>query len=215
MAMPDRLLMAVDADVFLCRQIALTATKRAREDSPKLSGASSRRINPIHAEGLVGLQWVDPYVWYQNQGIRAFTMRGLAGKTIPMWIDDPTGKERQKNPKARTRTTESGKTQVLIFRRAAEIGARRRVRRGGTWTDVPASYPGAPGRIAVREAAQPDTTPGKVAGAIARGNVGVRWRHPGLGERHFLQHALETSVMDHGVIGGPIIAADAYGKIAA
>lgn len=215
MTMPDRIIMEVDADVFVCRQVATHAVKLTREVAPKLTGSSARRITPIYAAGLVGLQWMDAHVWYQNQGIKAFTMRKLAGKTIPMWIDDPTGREREKNPKARTRVTESGKTQVLIFRRAANIGQRKRVRRNGVWVDVPASFPGAPGRIANREAAAPDTTPGRVGGAIARGNVGVRWRFPGLDERGFLQYGLVNAVMEAGLPLAPIYAADSNGKVAA
>jgi hypothetical protein len=215
MIVPDRLLMSVDADIGTCRQVAFTASQHARLAAPKLSGSSARRITPVSGDGFAGLQWLDPHVWYQNQGIQPFTMKSLAGKTIPMWIDDPTGKERTKNPKARTRITASGKTQVLIFRRAAEMGARRRVRHGGVWTTVPASYPGAPGRIAVRESARPDTTPGRVAGAIARGNVGVRWRFPGLDGRQFLQHGLVVAAQEHSVLVGPIYAADAHGKVAA
>ena len=214
MATPDRLLMAVDADEFRCRQIATAAAKRCREVAPKLTGIGARRITPIFGPGLVGLRWADPHIWFQNTGTRPFTMRSLAGKTIPMWIDDPTGREREKNPNAKVRVTESGKTQVLIFRRAAQIGQRKRVRRQGVWMDVPASYPGAPGRIVVREAGAPDTTPGRVAGAIARRNVGVRWRHPGIEGRHFLEYGLAQAADEFAVSHGPIVAADAYGKVA-
>lgn len=212
--LPDRLLVVVNADAFVCRQVANTAAKRCREVSPKLTGAMSRRIVPIFGNGWIGLRWFDPITWYQEMGTRPRTMRNLAGKTIPMWIDDPTGKERRQNPKAKTRRTESGREQVLIFRKAAQPGARKRVRRGGVWMSVPASYPGAPGRIAVRESSSPDTTPGRVAGAIARGNVGVRWYNPGLQGRRFMHHGLEQAIIEHAVIAGPIIAADAFGKVA-
>lgn len=156
------------------------------------------------AEGMASH---NSYVWFQDHGIRAFTMNNLAGKTIPMWVDDPTGIERQKNPKAKIRTTLSGKTQVLIFRRAAEKGKRivkyRRNKATGqreVVSDKPASYPGAPGRIGVREAGAPLTTPGRVAGAVARGNVGVRWRHPGIAPRLFLNNAMTLSAQRYGIV---------------
>lgn len=160
-----------------------------------------------------GMASHNSYVWFQEQGIRPFTMFSLAGKTIPMWVDDPTGTERQKNPKAQVRTTLSGKTQVLIFRRAAMPGQTKKVRRktaGGTYEEytVPMSYPGAPGRIARREAPQPWTTPGRRPGAIARGNVGVRWRHPGLAPRQFLNHAMTLAAEKGGIVPTRIYAAD-------
>jgi hypothetical protein len=146
-------------------------------------------------------------VWYQDHGTNAFTMRSLAGRTIPMWIDDPTGMERKNNPKAKTRVTESGKVQVLIFRRAAQIGQRKRVYKRDPKTglkilvsDKPMSYPGAPGRISRREAAQPWTTPGKRPGAIASGNGGVRWRHPGLQARAFLNTSVTLGAQKAGML---------------
>ena len=45
---------------------------------------------------------------------------------------------------------------------------------------VPVSYPEAPGRIVRREAPRPMTRPGAARWQVARGNVGVRWRHPGI-----------------------------------
>lgn len=160
-----------------------------------------------------GMASHNSYVWFQEQGIRAFTMFSLAGKTIPMWIDDPTGTEREKNPRARTRVTMTGKTQVLIFRKAAMPGQMRTVRKkvaGGTYEEkqVPMSYPGAPGRISKREAPAPWTTPGRVAGAVARGNVGVRWRHPGLAPRKFLNHAVSLAAQQGGINPVRVYAAD-------
>lgn len=208
---PDRLYMRVEGlSAFTARSCAYRAVAEARRLAPKLSGASSRRFTAIWGPEWFGLAWADSYVWFQERGIRAFTMNNLAGKTIPMWVTDPTGEERRKNPRARTRTTASGVQQVLIFRKAAQRGQRKRVvGPGGALRDVPASYPGAPGRIAVREAGRPFTTPGKVGGAIARGNVGVRWRHPGLMNRDFLQEGLERAAVIHGVIPQPIYSAAA------
>jgi hypothetical protein len=160
-----------------------------------------------------GMASHNSYVWFQEQGIQPFTMFSLAGKTIPMWVDDPAGTEREKNPHAQTRQTLSGKVQVLIFRRAAMPGATKTTRKktaGGTVEErtVPASYPGAPGRIARREASTPFTTPGRVAGQIARGNIGVRWRHPGLAPRKFLNHALSLAAEQGGLQPQRIYAAD-------
>jgi hypothetical protein len=135
-----------------------------------------------------GMASHNSYVWFQERGISAFTMWSLAGKTIPMWVDDPSGSEREKNPRARTRITFSGKVQVLIFRKA--------------------TAPGAPGRISRREAGRPFTTAGRVAGAIARGNVGVKWRHPGLAPRRFLNHAMSVAARRGGFTPERLYAAD-------
>jgi hypothetical protein len=139
-------------------------------------------------------------------------MYALAGKTIPMWVDDPTGTERQKNPKAKLRTTLSGKTQVLIFRRAAQLGQTKttRTKVAGQWQSrtVPMSYPGAPGRIGRREAGRPLTTPGRTGGQVAMGNVGVRWRHPGLAPRKFLNRAMVTAAQENGILAERIYIAD-------
>lgn len=205
---PDRVVMYVPGlKGSRARHIANAAVAEARRKMPKMSGYSANRMQPIYGQDYFGIRWADSYVWFQDHGIRAFTMNNLAGKTIPMWVDDPTGIERQKNPKAKIRTTLSGKTQVLIFRRAAEKGKRivkyRRNKATGqreVVSDKPASYPGAPGRIGVREAGAPLTTPGRVAGAVARGNVGVRWRHPGIAPRLFLNNAMTLSAQRYGIV---------------
>lgn len=204
---PDRLVMTVEGmDTATAKFCARTALVLARKNAPKMSGESAKRMGTVYGEGFFGLTFQDPYVWFQENGIKSFTMNSLQGKVIPMWIDDQTGIERTKNPKLKTRTTASGKVQVLIFRKAAMQGQRKMVTRkakrgGGTETvSVPRSYPGAPGRIAVREAKAPMTTPGRVAGAIARGNVGVRWRHPGLSPRFFLNNAITMAAQEAGVL---------------
>lgn len=211
-AIPDRLIMyAPGLSADQARVVAEDATDIAQRYAPKLSGASSARMLAIHGEGWFGVQWMDDFVWYQEAGIKAFTMRKLAGKTIPMWIDDPTGIERRKNPKAEIRTTRSGKVQVLIFRKVAKMNARRTVVRHGTAVSVPASYPGAPGRIAVREAMRPWTAPGRVGGRIAMRNVGVRWRHPGLHPRSFIYRGLAQAAYSNGVPLGEIVAVRGVG----
>lgn len=214
-AQPDRLIMLVNGlSGARARTIANAAVREARKRIPKMTGQAGSRLFPLYGKGYFGVGFLDSYVWFQENGIQPFTMTNLAGKTIPMWIDDPTGTERVKNPKAKTRVTMSGKTQVLIFRRVAQIGAtrtktRRNPRTGETQqSTVPASYPGAPGRIAVREAARPWTRQGKVGGQIARGNVGVRWRHPGLAPRKFLNFSITLAAQRYGILPVRIYAAD-------
>jgi hypothetical protein len=211
---PDRLLMLIPGlSGPRARAMANAAVRESRRVMPKLTGRAASRIFPLYGSGYFGIGWLDNYLWFQEQGIRPFTMFALAGKTIPMWVNDPTGTERQKNPRAQVRTTLSGQTQVLIFRKAAMPGTTRRVRRkiaNGTYEEytVSASYPGAPGRIGRRETGQPDTTPGRRGGAIAKGNVGVRWRHPGLAPRQFMNHAMTLAAERGGIVPTRIYAAD-------
>lgn len=212
---PDRMIMLVPGlSGPRARTVANAAVAECRRKMPKMSGMAASRIFPLYGKGYFGIGFLDSYVWFQENGIRPFTMTALAGKTIPMWIDDPTGLERQKNPKARTRVTLSGKVQVLIFRRAAQIGQTKTIKRRNKRTgqieikQVPASYPGAPGRIAVREAPRPMTTPGRQGGQIARGNVGVRWRHPGLAPKKFLNNSLTLAAQWYGILPIRIYVAD-------
>ena len=193
-------------DIDDAYEAALLAASKAQELSPKLSGSAARSITPIWGNGYFGLTWEAPYLWFQNAGVRPFLMRSLAGRVIPMWVDDPTGREAERNPKARRRVTESGREQVLIFRTAAPIGSRKVVKRkgpGGKYidVDVPRSYPGAAGRIANREAPAPWTTPGRLGGRIAQGNIGIRWYFPGLSPRYFLQESLRLAAVAVGVKG--------------
>lgn len=213
---PDRYIIVVKGlSVKKSYRLAMSAVRQARQLAPKLSGAGAKSIQPIWGQGYFGVTMTAKHMWIQERGMSPFTMKNLAGKTIPMWIDDPTGVERIKNPKAKVRTTESGKVQVLIFRKAAKIGERKEVRRKskvtGEWytTTVPKHYPGAPGRIGVREANKPWTTPGRQPGAIARGNVGVWWRHPGLAPRLFLNHAMTMACQRYGILPLRIYVADA------
>lgn len=201
---PDRFIVVVPGlNPGRSRSIALEAVRQARRRIPKLSGNSARKLQPLYGKGFFGIYFGSPIVLYQERGIRPFTMNNLQGKTIPMWVDDPTGSERSKNPKAKTRVTASGKTQVLIFRKAAMKGQRKTVKRkidGEVQTiTVPMSYPGAPGRIGAREAGSPRTRVGKLGGQIAAGNVGVRWRHPGIAPRRFLNTSLTLAAGAHGV----------------
>lgn len=178
---PDRIIMLVKGlSGARARNIANAAVRECRRKMPKMSGASAARIQPIYGKGFFGIWWADSYVWFQDHGIQPFTMRSLKGKTIPMWIKDPTGRERAKNPKAKVRTTQSGIVEVLIFRKA--------------------SNPGAPGRIGVREAASPNTRMGKRGGQIAKGNVGVKWRHPGLAPRLFLNNSITLAAQWNGIL---------------
>lgn len=203
---PDRLIMVVQGlDPRDARRLANQALALARRSAPKMSGEGAKRMSAAYGHNYFGLKFQDPYMWFQENGIKSFTMKSLQGKTIPMWVDDPTGQERTKNPKAKTRTTASGKTQVLIFRKAAMQGQRKKVSRKGPggierMVDVPASFPGAPGRIGRREAAKPYTTAGRVAGAIAKNNSGVRWRHPGLQPRFFMNNALTVAAQQNAIL---------------
>lgn len=213
---PDRMIMIEKGlNPNVARAAAREAVRLARRRMPKMSGAAARGMQPLYGKGYFGISWATEVVWYQDHGTKPFTMRSLAGKTIPMWIDDPTGQERRDNPNAKTRMTESGKVQVLIFRRAALIGQRKKVYRRDPKTglkvlvsDKPASYPGAPGRIAWREAAQPWTRPGRRAGAIHPGNVGVRWRHPGLKPRSFLNTSMTAAAQKAGLLPERVYVAD-------
>jgi len=213
---PDRMVMLVKGlNPKRARNLANQAVREARRKMPKATGESAKRLQPIYGKDYFGIYFPDSYVWFQDHGIKPFTMKSLAGKTIPMWIDDPTGAERSKNPKAKVRTTASGKTQILIFRKAANMGARIQKRKvdkktgAVTHEDKPASYPGAPGRIGRRQAGSPYTTSGKVAGAIATGNSGVRWRHPGLAPRLFLNNALTLTAQWNGILPIRVYATDA------
>lgn len=211
---PNRIVMLVPgASIYLCRNLAVEAARQCRSYAPKLTVASSSAFNPVFGDGWFGVRWEHDYVWYQEMGTRPFTMRQLAGKTIPMWINDADGSERRKNPKAKVRSTVDGRMQVLVFRRAARIGQRKTVFRneGGKMTpvSVPASYPGAPGRIAVNRSQgilrAGDVNPKAVnPGAIAPGNVGVRWRHPGLDSRRFLARGMITTCRKHGIPVGAL-----------
>jgi hypothetical protein len=212
---PDRLIMLVPGlSGGRARIIANMAVSEARKKMPKLTGYSASRIFPLYGKGFFGIGFADSYVWFQENGIRPFTMYNLAGKTIPMWIDDPTGTERLKNPKAKTRVTLSGKLQILIFRKVAQIGATKVVTRRNRYTGaiekttVPASYPGAPGRIGRREAGAPQTREGKKGGQIAAGNVGVKWRHPGIAPRKFLNNSITLAAQWNGILPTRIYVAD-------
>ena len=91
----------------------------------------------------------------------------------------------------------------------------------GNKRTVPASYPGAAGRIRNREARHPYTTPGKAAGQISSigpsqavtHNVGVRWRHPGLMGRHFLQEGITQAANANGVYLEGIMARHNNGSV--
>jgi hypothetical protein len=207
---PDRAIMVIDGlSVADAKWLSSIAVIYARRHAPKLTGISASRIMPLYGREHFGLRWADDRVWFQNAGVNPFVMRSLAGKTIPMWIDDPTGTERQKNPNAKVRVTESQKIQVLIFRRVGRRGDKKTVTRrtGGQVQKIEVpnwNFPGAPGRITMREAAQPHTTPGRVGGRIAKGNIGLRWYFPGLSPRNFIQHGLVQACNAANVIPGPI-----------
>lgn len=213
---PDRAVMVINGlDKQTAMYLAQAAVSQARQNMPRVTGRTAVRLQPIWGDSFFGIWFPDNYVWYMEHGTKPFTMRKLAGKTIPMWVEDAGGQIRAKNPKARVRTTQDGRTQVLIFRRAARIGqrkvTRRRNRVTGAYetTSVPASYPGAPGRIARRIPGQPFTPGGKVGGRIASGNVGVRWRHPGLQAAQYLNSALARTAFQNDLMIGTVYILDA------
>jgi hypothetical protein len=168
------------------RFLAIDAVYTARMTMPRVTGAAASRLVPIYQEGWFGIYFPDSYTWFQEHGTGPRTMRSLAGKVIPMWVADADGSIRAKNRKVKVRTTADGRVQVLIFRKAAKLGARKLVRKKNPATGqmetrwTVASYPGAPGRISQRN----DN------GQIGVGNVGVRWRHPGLKALQFLNAAI-------------------------
>lgn len=216
-ALPDRLYVLVPGlDRRQAYRLASDAVTQARLIAPKMSGHAARGISTYYGDGFFGLRWSDPYLWYQESGTRPRTMRNLAGKVIPMWIDDPTGTEARKNPRARTRFTANGRRQILIFRKAARIGATKVVRRrtagGMTEQTVPASYPGAPGRITHRQhvnlPGNATAATGRIATTIARPHVGVRWRNPGLLPRRFMSFSLQQVAVNAGL--GPAQVHSAY-----
>lgn len=205
---PDRVIMVVDGlSPGMARSIANQAVREARRKMPKATGDGAKRLQPLYGKGFFGIYFPDAYTFFQDHGIRPFTMTNLAGKTVPMWISDPTGVMRASNPKAKVKIDASGKVKVLIFRKVAPVGARKQKYKLNRKTgirelvsDTPMSYPGAPGRIGRRETGTPYTSKGRVAGAVARGNSGVRWRHPGIGPRLFLNNALTLSAQWNGIL---------------
>jgi hypothetical protein len=211
---PDMLIMVFrDLTEDDAQRMAYDALYRARARMPRVTGVTASRVRPVSGRRYFGLSFPRE-AWYMERGTGPFTMRSLAGKVVPMWITDTDGSARRDNPKARVRSTEDGRTQVLIFRKAAKLGARKMVTRpskyGGaplTYT-APAAYPGAPGRINRRNPGAPWTPVGGRGGAIASGNTGVRWRHPGVRAMQTLNSALAEAAFDAGLIVEPVYAVD-------
>jgi hypothetical protein len=209
---PDRIVMLVDEESDT-EELASFAVEVARSRMPKVTGAMAKSLQSIYGDNYFGIYFPDRKTWFLEQGIKPFTMNALQGKTIPMWIDDPMGSERKANPKAERRRTADGREQVLIFRRVGKKGERKRVIRRGKDglprpTTVPVSYPGAPGRITRREMGPPLGRAGKVAGQIAKGNVGVRWRHPGIVARQFLNSAMAQTAIEFGIESAQVYLTD-------
>jgi hypothetical protein len=207
-SLPNKAVMGVpNLDLVRARRVAIDACIAARTFAPKATSASSAKFYPVWGEGWFGVAWEHPYVFYTEAGIRPFTMRSLAGKVVPMWVNDPDGKQARENPKAKTRILDDGRKQVLIFRRAARQGQRKNVWRNQNGSmvrkSVPMSYPGAPGRIAVNRSQgimrSGDVDPSsRNPGQIAPRNVGVRWRHPGTDGSRFLARGLYVAAVANG-----------------
>jgi hypothetical protein len=196
---PDSMIMLFrELDADEAGYLAQDALYRARQHMPRVTGMTASRLSPISGRRFFGLGFPRE-AWFMERGTQPFTMRSLAGKVIPMWITDTDGSMRRDNPKARVRRTEDGRTQVLIFRKAAKLGSRKQVTsKYGNPYMAPAAYPGAPGRINRRQ-------PG---GTIATGNTGVRWRHPGVRSMQFLNNAIASAAFDAGLLVETIYVVD-------
>lgn len=192
----------------LNQMAAEEALRVARQRMPRLSGVSAGRLYPVWGDNYFGIGWKDNYVWFQEMGIRPFVMRSLEGKTVPMWVEDRDGSLRRKDPDIKQKTADDGRTLVLIFRRAAKKGERKTVKRVVRGVErevsVPRSYPGAPGRINRRGEGAPR---GRMGGKIMQGNVGVRWRHPGLASRFFIHDGILWASRTLGLGYGEILVA--------
>lgn len=189
---PDRIVMVFDENESLqtTQNLAESAVDYARAYMPRITGSLARSLLPIYGPNFWGIYFPDKRAWFLEQGTNPFTMNSLAGKTIPMWIDDPDGEQAKEiGRKAKTRITEDGRRQTLIFRKAAARGSRKWIRRRGVLVSVPRSYPGAPGRISNRGD----------GGRISSPNGGVRWRHPGIIGRGYLNQAMTDAASDYGV----------------
>ena len=200
---PDRMIYLMDEPIDLpyAESLSEAAVSAARDRLPKINGNLARSIQPVFGAKFWGIYFPDKIAWYLEQGTKPHTMRSLADKTIPMWVDDPDGSEAKKiGRKAKTRITEDGRSQVLIFRKAAPIGSRKWVIKNGRKVSVPRSYPGAPGRIG---------NPRSGGGRIASGNSGVRWRHPGIEPRGYLNSAMEDTVEIYGLDRSVLLLIDA------
>lgn len=177
---PDGWVVVVpDLPVEVAFRASVQAQALVKEMAPKVSGRGAASLRPAHGEGWFGLYFppATSYMMLVNEGTKPRIMTSLAGKTIPMWINDPDGSMaadiRPQDQASRVRITEDGRRQVKIFRKAAPIGSTKlAVRRDGSLTRVPRAYPGA-----IKRGAD-----GRLAGRY--------WRHPGTTGRQFAQDAL-------------------------
>jgi hypothetical protein len=199
---PDRIIMLMDDtyEIAYMEMLANAAVQAAKDRMPKITGHLSMTLTPVFGRNFWGIYFPDKKAWFLEKGTRPFTMNSLQGKVIPMWVDDPSGEIAKKNKKAKTRLTVDGRRQTLIFRKAARKGDRKNVVRDGKIVSVPRSYPGAPGRIG---------NPRGSGGRIAAGNTGVRWRHPGISGRQYLNEAMEDTSEMWGVEPGEVYLIDA------
>ena len=176
---PDGWVMPIGSDVPLevADMAAQEAAALAREMAPRVSGQGARGLTPAFGDGWIGIWSRQSHMLHVNEGTRPRIMTELAGKTIPMWVNDRDGSMTESIPLAkraeRTRVTEDGRRQVKIFRKAAPIGSTKIVPNArGRLIQVPRAYPGARKRVS-----------GRFAGRY--------WRHPGISGQQFVQDALE------------------------
>lgn len=132
----------------VARRLAQDAVILARlkaEEQMNITPATLSALYPIaNKDGSFGIG-IEPrayYLYFQDRGIRPFTMYELEGRTIPIRLPNGT----------------------VIFRKAKNVGK--------------------PGRIKDRDE----------KGRIMKGNVGVKWRHPGLPPKNFIEWGIEESI---------------------
>jgi hypothetical protein len=182
--------------------------KLHRYESMNRYDLRTKRILSIEPDGVEEMQCISVA---SSDSLYVTTGHTLTHNTIPMWLPDPLGRLHRENPKNKTRVTVDGRQEVLFFRKVAKIGqtknAIRRDSHGRLQVrSVPASYPGAAGRINLRQF--PDfpggTGNGRIMSTIERPHVGVRWRHPGIVGKHFMAHSITTVCQEYGITASRI-----------
>jgi hypothetical protein len=88
---PDRMVMTLDDEygIDLTENLADYAVEAAKRNMPKITGSLSMTLRPVFGTSHWGIYFPDKRAWYLEMGTNPFTMNSLAGKTIPMWVDDP------------------------------------------------------------------------------------------------------------------------------
>jgi hypothetical protein len=82
----------VGISASVSRKVSNTATRLAVQRAPKRTGLGAKGLYPIVKRGYVGVgirPWAS-YMYFQEVGIKPFTMWSLEGKVIPMNIGGKT-----------------------------------------------------------------------------------------------------------------------------